>query len=221
MAAQRKGAAPARAFRHQLGRSRDAGRRLGRAALELYRSRPGRVRQGEVHRAAGEDPAGRFVVGGQFIRAEPALSLGRPALIGPRSRWSIVGLKPAFSRRRCRTAAAARRLVCVGRLCEQKGQLLLIEAARLLAERRRGVRTGARRRWRNARRDRGAHRGIRLTDTVRITGWISSDAGPRGNSRSTGAGVAELRRRLAGGHHGSHGVAPPGALRPSSPAFRN
>ena len=30
---------------------------------------------------------------------------------------------------------AAPRLVCVGRLCEQKGQLLLIEAARLLAER--------------------------------------------------------------------------------------
>ena len=32
-------------------------------------------------------------------------------------------------------AGGERRLVCVGRLCEQKGQLLLIEAARLLAER--------------------------------------------------------------------------------------
>src|SRR5262249_55644660 len=31
-------------------------------------------------------------------------------------------------------ASAARRLVCVGRLCEQKGQLLLVEAARRLVE---------------------------------------------------------------------------------------
>jgi glycosyltransferase involved in cell wall biosynthesis len=33
------------------------------------------------------------------------------------------------------TCSDARRLVCVGRLCEQKGQLLLIEATRRLAER--------------------------------------------------------------------------------------
>lgn len=71
--------------------------------------------------------------------------------------------------------AAERRLVCVGRLCEQKGQLLLIEAAHLLSERghqfklvlagdgemRPAIEAGIAR--------------YGLGDTVRITGWISSD----------------------------------------------
>ena len=38
-----------------------------------------------------------------------------------------------ISRRHVRPAPTARRLVCVGRLCEQKGQLLLVEAAHRLA----------------------------------------------------------------------------------------
>ena len=71
--------------------------------------------------------------------------------------------------------AAERRLVCVGRLCEQKGQLLLIEAAHLLSERghqfelvlagdgemRPAIEAGIAR--------------YGLGDKVRITGWISSD----------------------------------------------
>ena len=52
--------------------------------------------------------------------------------------WSKVqvvycGLEPAFRTRPSSSPPAARRLVCVGRLCEQKGQLLLVEAARQLA----------------------------------------------------------------------------------------
>jgi len=43
------------------------------------------------------------------------------------------GLEPAFRAVHARPVPVARRLVCVGRLCEQKGQLLLVEAARLLA----------------------------------------------------------------------------------------
>ncbi len=45
------------------------------------------------------------------------------------------GLEPAFHSAPARPLPAAPRLVCVGRLCEQKGQLLLIEAAHRLAQR--------------------------------------------------------------------------------------
>ncbi|TDF84110.1 glycosyltransferase [Pseudomonas sp. H9] len=43
------------------------------------------------------------------------------------------GLEPSFHQVDAVAAPAAPRLVCVGRLCEQKGQLLLVEAARRLA----------------------------------------------------------------------------------------
>lgn len=43
------------------------------------------------------------------------------------------GLEPAFFGEQPAPASTAPRLVCVGRLCEQKGQLLLVEAAALLA----------------------------------------------------------------------------------------
>jgi glycosyltransferase involved in cell wall biosynthesis len=86
------------------------------------------------------------------------------------------GLEPAFHETGAAPAAGdERRLVCVGRLCEQKGQLLLIEAARLLAERGTPfelVLAGD-----------GEMRGeiealvakYNLAGIVRITGWISSD----------------------------------------------
>ena len=100
----------------------------------------------------------------------------------------------------------ARRLVCVGRLCEQKGQLLLIEAAHRLivdgmdfelvfagdGELRSDIETLIAR--------------YKLQDTVRITGWISERACARGNSGCAGAGVAKFRRRFAGGPHGGDGA---------------
>jgi colanic acid/amylovoran biosynthesis glycosyltransferase len=42
------------------------------------------------------------------------------------------GLEPAFHAGPPKESAARRRLICVGRLCEQKGQLLLLDAARRL-----------------------------------------------------------------------------------------
>jgi colanic acid/amylovoran biosynthesis glycosyltransferase len=110
-------------------------------------------------------------------------SFGRSQLFRnvPHSYWPKIkvvhcGLEPAFYQTDAATAAGGeRRLVCVGRLCEQKGQLLLIEAARLLAER--GTK------YELVLAGDGEMRGeiesltakYRLTDTVRITGWISSD----------------------------------------------
>lgn len=46
------------------------------------------------------------------------------------------GLENTFHDIQARPVSLAPRLVCVGRLCEQKGQLLLIEAARLLSKKR-------------------------------------------------------------------------------------
>ena len=78
-------------------------------------------------------------------------------------------------RRLSSALSSAQRLVCVGRLCEQKGQLLLIEAAHRLTaegtdfelvlagdgELRAGIEASI------------SH--YRLQDKVRITGWISND----------------------------------------------
>jgi colanic acid/amylovoran biosynthesis glycosyltransferase len=110
-------------------------------------------------------------------------SFGRSQLFRnvPHSYWPKIkvvhcGLEPAFYQTDAATAAGGeRRLVCVGRLCEQKGQLLLIEAARLLAER--GTK------FELVLAGDGEMRGeiealtakYGLTDVVRITGWISSD----------------------------------------------
>ncbi len=68
---------------------------------------------------------------------------------------------------------APRRLVCVGRLTEQKGQLLLVEAARLLAERRIDFELvlAGDGELRDAIEAAIAEAG--LQDKVRITGWIS------------------------------------------------
>ncbi|MGG6494908.1 UNVERIFIED_CONTAM: glycosyltransferase, partial [Bacteroidetes bacterium 56_B9] len=85
------------------------------------------------------------------------------------------GLDAAFGAQAPEQPGAPRRLVCVGRLCEQKGQLLLIKAARRLRDRGEAfelVLAGD-----------GDMRGelenqIRahaLADVVRITGWLSGD----------------------------------------------
>jgi glycosyltransferase involved in cell wall biosynthesis len=110
-------------------------------------------------------------------------SFGRSQLFRnvPHSCWQKIkvvhcGLEPAFHETDVGAPAGDnRRLVCVGRLCEQKGQLLLIEAARLLVES--GVR------FELVLAGDGEMRGdiealvakYKLTGVVRITGWISSD----------------------------------------------
>jgi glycosyltransferase involved in cell wall biosynthesis len=85
------------------------------------------------------------------------------------------GLEPTFFTPAARPPTAVRRLVCVGRLCEQKGQLLLLEAARRLAaarpdfelvlagdgELRADVEAFVKRH--------------KLQAKVRITGWISNE----------------------------------------------
>ena len=108
-------------------------------------------------------------------------SFGRSQLFRwlPHAHWGHVevvhcGLEAAFHEGVPRGDFAARRLVCVGRLCEQKGQLLLVQALHRLAAR--GVvlelvLAGD-----------GEMRGeiesmveqLGLTSQVRITGWIGS-----------------------------------------------
>lgn len=55
--------------------------------------------------------------------------------------WSKIkvvhcGLEPSFYESASSKVSSSNKLVCVGRLCEQKGQLLLVEAAKQLAEQR-------------------------------------------------------------------------------------
>jgi colanic acid/amylovoran biosynthesis glycosyltransferase len=83
------------------------------------------------------------------------------------------GLDRAFGEAHVSPPATKRRFVCVGRLCEQKGQLLLLEAARLLAER--GVTfelvlagDGEMRREIET-----LLRSYKLVNSVWITGWLS------------------------------------------------
>jgi colanic acid/amylovoran biosynthesis glycosyltransferase len=117
----------------------------------------------------------RFVVAvSSFGRSQ--LFRNVPHVYWPKIKVVHCGLEPAFHETSGAPAAGdQRRLVCVGRLCEQKGQLLLIEAVRLLAER--GTQ------FELVLAGDGEMRGeiealvatYKLTGVVRITGWISSD----------------------------------------------
>jgi glycosyltransferase involved in cell wall biosynthesis len=71
---------------------------------------------------------------------------------------------------------AARRLVCVGRLSEQKGQLLLVEAARRLSDRGAAFELVLAGDGELRRPIEAALAAASLTDRVRITGWIAGDA---------------------------------------------
>lgn len=85
------------------------------------------------------------------------------------------GIEPTFYRQAAADGARPARLVCVGRLCEQKGQALLLDAARRLATR--GVT------FELVLAGDGELRGAiealiaryDLQKTVRITGWIGGD----------------------------------------------
>ena len=84
------------------------------------------------------------------------------------------GLEPAYFTETANLTPATRRFVCVGRLCAQKGQLVLIEAAHRLTERGIGFELvlagdGPMRAEIEA-----SIRRHKLQHRVRITGWISS-----------------------------------------------
>jgi colanic acid/amylovoran biosynthesis glycosyltransferase len=92
----------------------------------------------------------------------------------PKVKLVHCGLETAFHSVRVVPTTETRRLVCVGRLCEQKGQLLLVQAAAQLADR--GVE------FQLALAGDGEMRpeidlliaNLKMQDRVRITGWISS-----------------------------------------------
>ena len=185
----------ARAFRHQLHRGGDAGQRAWRAGVQFYRARPGRVRQAAVHSSGRESPARGVCRGHQRLWAQPAVSLGRSCALGSKVKVVHCGLERAFHDVPAVAVPSAPRLVCVGRLCEQKGQLLLLEAARRLAEQGRGVRDGAGRRWRNARADRSADRTAWLAGAGANHRLDQQRTGARGNSRGAGPGACRASPR--------------------------
>jgi glycosyltransferase involved in cell wall biosynthesis len=94
----------------------------------------------------------------------------------PKVKLVPCGLEPAFHAAAAGPPPQVRRLVCVGRLAEEKGQLLLVEAARVLAERGADFELvlAGDGELRSAVEAQIARCG--LVSRVRITGWISSDA---------------------------------------------
>ena len=106
----------------------------------------------------------------------------------------------------CRAA----RLVCVGRLCEQKGQLLLVRAAGVLAQRNidfqlRLVGDGPLRRDIEA-----MIAQLGLQQKVQLCGWLSNAQVRQEIAAAQGAGAAELCRGVAGGVDGGAGAASAG-----------
>ena len=103
------------------------------------------------------------------------LYLRTAAALWPKVRVVHCGLEPGFYSGSTSAPAANSRLVCVGRLCEAKGQLLLIDAVAQLNQR--GVRVELVLAGDGPMRTEIEKmvREFGLQDRVRITGWISSD----------------------------------------------
>ena len=103
------------------------------------------------------------------------LYLRTAAVLWPKVRVVHCGLEPDFYSGSTSAPAANSRLVCVGRLCEAKGQLLLIDAVAQLNKR--GVRVELVLAGDGPMRTEIEKmvREFGLQDRVRITGWISSD----------------------------------------------
>ena len=138
-----------------------------------------------VHGPEEFDKAGLLKLGEKAARAKFVVAIssyGRSQLYRwvPLAAWPAIrvvhcGLEPGFHAGIDRPAPASPRLVCVGRLCEQKGQLLLLEAVHGLVIQGTPCELvlagdGEMRADLEAAIDRlGLHR------HVRITGWIGSD----------------------------------------------
>jgi glycosyltransferase involved in cell wall biosynthesis len=131
--------------------------------------------------------------------------------------WSKVkvvhcGLDAAFHAGGLTPVPPVPRLVCVGRLCEQKGQMLLIEAAPLLKVPQRAVRARAGRRRRDACRDRSRRSAASVCEhRVRITGWISGDDVRSEILGARALCARQLRRRPSGCADGGDGARSAGA----------
>jgi glycosyltransferase involved in cell wall biosynthesis len=115
-----------------------------------------------------------------FVAAISSFGRSQLFLRCERAQWPKVqvvrcGVEPAFYQQAAHAAPHDNRLVCVGRLCEAKGQLLLIEAAALLQSK--GVKLDLVLAGDGPLRAEieSAIRGYGLEATVRITGWISSE----------------------------------------------
>lgn len=98
----------------------------------------------------------------------------------PRSEWPKVkvihcGVEPSFSAGAVEAFPTVRRVVCVARLCAEKGHVVLIEAVRELAER--GLSFELVLAGDGEFRDELSEllTRYRLTDRVRITGWLTSE----------------------------------------------
>ena len=160
--------------------------------------------------------------------SSPISSFGRSQLLplaadgrtGRRSRSCTAASTPAFLAARRPRPPAAPRLVCVGRLCEQKGQLLLVEAAQRVVARGRPLELvlagdGEMRAELEALID---ALGLRANVSASPAGSPASRVRER-DPRGPRAGAAELRRGPAGRDHGGDGAAPAGDHAPTSPAF--
>jgi len=123
-----------------------------------------------------EDKVSRsaFVVAiSSFGRSQ--IYLRTSAALWPKIRVVHCGLEPNFYSGTTNTQIPEFRLVCVGRLCEAKGQLLLVDAVARLKQK--GVRVDLVLAGDGPMRPEIEQmvREFGLQDTVRITGWISSD----------------------------------------------
>ncbi len=108
-------------------------------------------------------------------------SFGRSQLYRwlPQTEWNRVevvhcGLDAAFHADAPTAAADVARLVCVGRLCEQKGQLLLVEAAARLVDRGTALELVLAGDGEMRAEIESLVARLRLQNHVRITGWIGS-----------------------------------------------
>ena len=98
----------------------------------------------------------------------------------PYANWNKVnivhcGLEPSFYEITAVTIPNAPKLVCVGRLCEQKGQLLLIEAAKDLSNQQVDFHLTLAGDGEMRAEIEALIKKYQLQDKVHITGWISSD----------------------------------------------